>query len=89
MEALASFGGSDLGSVVIKKRDLKEELKVEAEQLKSEDSVPQDSVKLPRTRYVCIYRNTFQSARNYVLLQKLGVQGQCCVSYFQGLLLTD
>ena len=62
MEALASFGGSDLGSVIIKKRDLKEELKVEAEQLKSEDIVPQDRVKQPRTRYSIVRRREFLTA---------------------------
>ena len=52
MEALASFGGSDLGSVSVKRRDLRDELKRETEQLKSRDAVPEGSSKRPRTRWV-------------------------------------
>ena len=51
MEALASFGGSDLGSVSVKRRDLRDELRRETEQLKSQDAVPQDSTKRLRTRW--------------------------------------
>lgn len=51
MEALASFGGSDLGSVSVKRRDLRDELKRETEQLKSQDAVPEGSSKRPRTRW--------------------------------------
>jgi hypothetical protein len=51
MEALASFGGSDLGSVSVKRRDLQDELKRETEQLKSQNTVPEGSVKRPRTRW--------------------------------------
>ena len=50
MEALASFGGSDLGSVNVKRRDLREELKKETELLKSQDTVPEDSTKKTCTR---------------------------------------
>ena len=51
MEALASFGGSDLGSVSVKRRDLRDELKRETELLKSQDAVPEDSTKRPHTRW--------------------------------------
>ena len=37
MEALASFGGTDLSSMQVKKRDLKTELKREAEKLHKEE----------------------------------------------------
>ena len=53
MDALASFGGSGLGSITFKRRDLREELKIEAEQLKSQGSVllPEETSEKPRTRY--------------------------------------
>ena len=51
MEALASFDGSDLGSVNVKRRDLRDELKRETELLKSQDALPEDSTKRPRTRW--------------------------------------
>jgi len=41
MEALASFGGTDLGSVEVKKRDLRSELKRESERMrKGEEGQP-------------------------------------------------
>ena len=51
MEALASFGGSDLGSVSVKRKDLRDELKRETELLKSQAAIPQDSTKRPPTRW--------------------------------------
>ena len=58
MEALASFGGSDLASVSVRKRDLRSELKRDAERMKAggndetgKDGVEPPPAKRPRTRY--------------------------------------
>ena len=52
MEALASFGGTDLSSMQVKKRDLKTELKREAEKLHKEEKEEGegDSVETRKTR---------------------------------------
>ena len=52
MEALASFGGSELGSISVKRRDLRDELKKETELLTSQDIAPEDTTKRHRTRCV-------------------------------------
>ena len=51
MDALASFGGSSLGSVTFKIRDLRDELKLEAEQITSQSNIPEETTKRPPTRY--------------------------------------
>jgi hypothetical protein len=58
-EALASFGGTGLGSIAVRKIDLHNQLKREAEKMKdgekAEDGVEDGppAAKRPRTRYTC------------------------------------
>ena len=54
MDALALFNGSDLGSITFKQKDLKSELKMEAEQLKYQTEVKYATGR-PCTRYVTLY----------------------------------
>lgn len=68
MEALASFGGSDLGSVNVKRRDLREELKRETEVLKSQEAVPEDSTKRPCTRWAGFIATGFSQEGIYPYL---------------------
>ena len=69
MEALASFGGSDLGSVSIKTRDLRDDLKKETELLKSQDTAPKDATKRRCTRYVYLIICTWLDFLLYHRLQ--------------------
>ena len=51
MEALAMFGGSDFGSLAVRKIDLKNQLMGESEEKKKEDGKQKDEPeRRPRTR---------------------------------------
>lgn len=50
-EALASFGGSGLGSIPVRKIDLRRQLKREAEEMKEKEKQEGKGAKRPRTRY--------------------------------------
>lgn len=52
-EALALFGGSDLGSMAVRKVDLRKQLKREADKMKEDKKreVEEPQAKRPRTRY--------------------------------------
>lgn len=50
MDTLALFGGSDLGSVKVKQRDLRDELKLESERIKSQAETGEDATERPLTK---------------------------------------